>query len=105
MDSATNLFPSIHCLVSWFCFIGIRGQKSIPRAYRIFSCVFAVLVFVSTQVTKQHYIIDVIGGIAVAEAAYYLTHHTQFYRSVEKWMDRITGLLFGRRAMDSGKES
>ena len=66
---------------------------------------FAVLVFVSTQVTKQHYIIDVIGGIAVAEAAYYLTHHTQFYRSVEKWMDRITGLLFGRRATDSGKES
>ena len=105
IDQATNLFPSIHCLVSWFCFIGIRGQKSIPRAYRIFSCVFAILVFVSTQVTKQHYIIDVVGGMVIAEAAYYLTHHTQFYRSVEKWMDRITGLLFGKKAPDSGKES
>ncbi|MFR5832103.1 MAG: phosphatidic acid phosphatase, partial [Lachnospiraceae bacterium] len=23
IDAPTNLFPSIHCLVSWFCFIGI----------------------------------------------------------------------------------
>ena len=48
---------------------------------------------------------DRIGGMVIAEAAYYLTHHTQFYRSVEKWMDRITGLLFGKKAPDSGKES
>lgn len=25
IDAADNLFPSIHCLVSWFCFLGIRG--------------------------------------------------------------------------------
>ncbi len=24
MDSPTNLFPSIHCLVSWLCFLGVR---------------------------------------------------------------------------------
>lgn len=28
MDAADNLFPSIHCLVSWLCYIGIRGNKS-----------------------------------------------------------------------------
>ena len=31
-DAPVNLFPSIHCLVSWFCFIGIRGRKSVPKA-------------------------------------------------------------------------
>ena len=27
IDAADNLFPSIHCLVSWFCFLGIKDQK------------------------------------------------------------------------------
>ena len=31
IDEPTRLFPSIHCLVSWFCYIGIRGQ--IGRAH------------------------------------------------------------------------
>ena len=26
LDQPTNLFPSIHCLVSWFCYTGIRGR-------------------------------------------------------------------------------
>ena len=30
IDAADNLFPSIHCLVSWFCYLGIRGRKEIP---------------------------------------------------------------------------
>ena len=33
IDAADNLFPSIHCLVSWFCYLGIRGRKEIPRWY------------------------------------------------------------------------
>lgn len=31
--------PSIHCLVSWFCYIGIRGRSNIPKAYRGFHAV------------------------------------------------------------------
>ena len=56
IDQSANLFPSIHCLVSWFCYIGIRHQKKIPVWYQRFSLVFATLVCISTQVTKQHYI-------------------------------------------------
>lgn len=43
IDEPTRLFPSIHCLVSWFCYIGIRGRENIPKAYRAFSCIFALL--------------------------------------------------------------
>ncbi len=70
IDQSANLFPSIHCLVSWFCYIGIRHQKKIPVWYQRFSLVFAILVCISTQVTKQHYIIDVFGGIILSEVCY-----------------------------------
>ena len=66
MDSPTNLFPSIHCLVSWLCAIGLRGAK-VSNWYKVFSYTFAIAVCVSTQLTKQHYIVDVFGGIALAE--------------------------------------
>lgn len=33
MDAADNLFPSIHCLVSWLCYIGIRGNKKYRSGY------------------------------------------------------------------------
>lgn len=95
VDRPFNLFPSIHCLVSWFCYIGIRGQKQIPRWYRAFSCIFALAVCLSTQFTKQHYIIDLLGGILLAEAAYYFANHTRLYIGVGKFFDKITKFLFG----------
>ena len=30
IDAADNLFPSIHCLESWFCFIGVRKNPEVP---------------------------------------------------------------------------
>lgn len=106
VDRPVNLFPSIHCLASWFCYIGIRKNKKIPGGYRIFSCVFAILVFVSTQVTKQHYIVDVAGGIAVAELTYYIALHTECWRVTERVFCRMNDIVFSRRKGKScGKES
>lgn len=96
IDSAENLFPSIHCLVSWFCYVGIRGEKSIPKWYRAFSCIFAIVVCVSTQVTKQHYIIDVIGGIVIAEITYFAATRTRIYRYLAVIFDKISVLIFGK---------
>lgn len=96
MDPAFNLFPSIHCLVSWFCFIGLRGRKEIPGWYRCFSCIFAVLVFASTQFTKQHYFIDIIAGVAIAEICYYIGHHTDRYQKVMACFERLNNVVFGK---------
>lgn len=104
IDAPTRLFPSIHCLVSWFCFIGIRGQKSIPKAYRIFSCLFALLVCASTQFTKQHYIVDVIGGILLAEGTYWVAFHTQLYRYPKKVFDMLHDKCFHREVHSCEKE-
>lgn len=96
MDPAFNLFPSIHCLVSWFCFIGLRGRKEIPGWYRYFSCIFAVLVFASTQFTKQHYFIDIIAGVAIAEICYYIGYHTNWYQKVMACFGRLNSVVFGK---------
>lgn len=69
-DAADNLFPSIHCLTSWFCFIAVRENKRIPGWYKAASVLFALSVCVSTLTTKQHVLIDGIAGIALAEASY-----------------------------------
>lgn len=87
VDPADNLFPSIHCLTSWMCYIGVRGRKNIPLWYRVFSCLMALAVFVSTLTTKQHVIVDVAGGFLLAELCYFVTGHTR--------LSAIYGRTFG----------
>ena len=70
IDAADNLFPSIHCLVSWLCWIGVRKRKDIPVLYRYFSLAMAVAVCISTLTTRQHVIADVVCGVALAEVCY-----------------------------------
>lgn len=71
-DQPFNLFPSIHCLVSWICFAAMRDSKSISKGLKIFTLVFAILICISTQLTKQHYIVDLIAGIGIAELSLWL---------------------------------
>lgn len=93
IDTADNLFPSIHCLVSWFCYIGIRGRKEIPVWYRGFSCVMALLVCVSTLLTKQHVIIDVVGGVLLAELCFYIGKKCDKPGMYEKLVDAVNRKL------------
>lgn len=76
IDSADNLFPSIHCLVSQFCFIGVRNRKEIPKWYQVLSLFIDFAICVSTLTTKQHVILDVIGGILLAEFCFWYTGHS-----------------------------
>lgn len=72
-DSADNLLPSIHCFVSWLCWIGVRGNSRIPKWYRILSFIIAASVCISTLTVKQHVIVDVISGVLLAEVSYYIS--------------------------------
>ena len=62
-----NLFPSLHCMASWFCFRGAIGLKKTPSWYVRFQLCFTLLVFASTLFVKQHIWPDILGGVAVAE--------------------------------------
>lgn len=105
IDPADNLFPSIHCLVSWFCYIGIRGQKKIPLRYRIFSLIAAFAVFVSTLTTKQHVLVDVISGVLIAEVLYRLSQHFNWWEKYAKVADRVTEFVFRCKVMGDESES
>lgn len=102
LDMPTNLFPSIHCLASWLCYIGIRNVKSVSKAYRVFSCIFALLVCASTQFVKQHYIVDVITGIAIAEIAMYIARKTNIYVWLQKQIEKIP--FIKRNSLEEKKE-
>jgi len=72
LDRADNLFPSIHCLVSWFCWIGVRHRKDILAWYRRFSLAAATAVCLSTLTTVQHVLADAAGSLLLAELCWYL---------------------------------
>ena len=93
IDAPTNLFPSIHCLVSWFCFIGIISDIKIPKWYKVMSFLIAVAVFVSTLTTRQHVIVDVVGGVVLAQICYLIAQKTNIWRCFEKTFDYLNGFF------------
>jgi membrane-associated phospholipid phosphatase len=101
LDEPNNLFPSLHCFASWMCFRGIfyieREKRN--RAYTVFSLVFSLLVFASTVFVKQHVVVDIIGGVALVEAAILIEKLTKAHRVLYA-LDRR---LFKNDA-DAGKE-
>ncbi len=72
IDTPANLFPSIHCLASWFCWIGVRKRKDVPFIYKCFSLIMALAVCTAVLTTRQHVIIDVISGVLLAELCYFI---------------------------------
>ena len=70
---ATNLFPSLHILMSWFCFRGAIGLKRMPRWYTWLQLGFTLLVVPSVLLLKQHALVDIPAGIVVAETGLFLS--------------------------------
>ncbi|MCM1103815.1 MAG: phosphatase PAP2 family protein [Clostridium sp.] len=89
VDAADNLFPSIHCLTSWFCVIAARGNEKIPKWYKGVSVLIAVSICVSTLTTKQHVIADVIAGVLLAEGSYFFAGKSGF---AAWYADKVTAL-------------
>lgn len=92
IDAADNLFPSIHCLVSWLCFAGIRHDPSVPLRYRIAILIMAILVFLSTLFTRQHVLADVAGGVIIGELCWQAACHTALPRFYQKFLQNLSGL-------------
>lgn len=73
VDSPDNLFPSIHCLESWFCCRTALKLRKAPSWYPVFAWSAAFLVFASTLLLKQHVFVDVIGGVLVLEIGFFIS--------------------------------
>ncbi len=88
-DEPNNLFPSVHCMIGWLCWIVIRGDRNVPLVWRISSLLWAVAVCVSPLTTRPHVFLDIFGGIAVAEITWLITRIPALNRPYARLMDRL----------------
>lgn len=65
-DPPYNCFPSLHVAHS---FVSALACRRVHRGVGAVALVCAVLVAMSTLLTKQHYVVDVLAGIGLAGAA------------------------------------
>ena len=98
-DAATNLFPSVHCFVSWLCFLGVSDKASpMPRWYKAALGVYVVLILIATQVLKQHVIADLIAAVALAYGVLALNKRLDAYKVTERVCEWLNSLLHIGRA-------
>jgi len=65
-DVRYNCFPSLHVAQ---CFLAAFAVHRVHRGVGTVAVLWAFLVGVSTVYTKQHYVLDVVGGIVLASTA------------------------------------
>lgn len=68
LDPSYNHFPSLHVALSWLVFLACRPRLPWPRL----GAVFVLGVSLSTLFVKQHYLVDVLYGFALALLAWWL---------------------------------
>lgn len=76
VDTNTNVFPSIHVYNSIATHIAIRKSEHLAKykLLSILSLILTISICLSTVFLKQHSIIDVIGGMALAYLMYILVY-------------------------------
>lgn len=66
-DTPVNCFPSLHCLQSWLCWRGLRLASGSKTWYDGINLIFSLLVCASTVLIRQHFLLDIPGGVLLAE--------------------------------------
>lgn len=90
-SSPSNLFPSIHCYVSWLSWRGVRKSERIPTWYQHFSLIFAILIIISTQVLKQHYLVDAVAGVVMVELAWRFYSKGTCHNIFRNFFEKVSG--------------
>jgi len=84
-----NALPSMHCLMCWISICGVREDKSMPKLMKGIIVFLAVAIMISTQTTKQHYIIDTIAAVAICELAFQVLKRTKVPLVLENFFSKI----------------
>ena len=66
-----NLFPSTHCSNSIVFYLGLRNEI-IPKKIQRAGLISTIIVIISTLLTKQHFFIDVAGGVIIPLVIYFV---------------------------------
>lgn len=66
-----NCMPSMHCSMCFFIIMSVAGCPAMAPWIRAAVCVLAGLIVLSTVLTKQHMLIDVLVAVPVALVCYF----------------------------------
>ena len=85
IDGAQNTFPSSHVTFSWLVtfLIGLSACAKTNKWLYMAYFIWATLISFSTLVIKQHFIVDVFSGIALAFLCYLISKKMVFERISE----------------------
>lgn len=67
-----NAFPSLHVAISAICLLAYRQLKAKIYPWMV---VWVFLIIISTVLTKQHYFLDIIGGLILALVSFKTAKH------------------------------
>ena len=88
LDAPDNLFPSLHCFDSWLCLRFMCKMKKAPGWFKWANGIFSVLVFASVVLVKQHLLLDIFGGIALGELAWWVCRRLRAERVMYRLVPR-----------------
>ena len=103
MDAPTNLLPSIHCLLAWICYLGVRDMPKIGKDAKAATFIAAIAVCASTLTTKQHVLVDVFAGVGLAELCYRLAGIETIRGAYSRMVDRLTEFAAHRHRTEQRK--
>jgi membrane-associated phospholipid phosphatase len=70
-DTSQNCFPSLHVALA----ILAANTLMVDHYWRLAAPLWATLICISTLTTKQHYMIDILGGVGVAMTSWFIIHY------------------------------
>ena len=92
IDAPDDLFPSLHCFLGWLCWVGVRGNREVPLAWRISALLMAFAVCFSTLTTRQHVFLDTVGGVLLCELCYGLAGSPALLKRYGAFVDALLGV-------------
>ena len=80
VDNIICACPSFHCFCSTIVILIYNECENISNRFRCINMFISLLVYVSTLLTKQHYIADIIPGIALAYLSVFISSKLSIFR-------------------------
>lgn len=91
IDNIINACPSFHCFCSLVVIKALRQCEGVSKKCIILNIIFSIMVFASTVLTKQHYIIDIPFGLLLADIAFLIARKcplTNTFNYINKLFNR-----------------
>ena len=86
-DTPTNLCPSFHVMLSYYCWRGMACSRRTPGWAHWCSFFYLILVCVSVLLVKQHALVDIPAAVLIGELSFRAADRWQFEK-ILYWIEK-----------------